>query len=85
MLRVAAPVAAISGVAWMALVLINMTSDFHSVVNPEDLRLFFFETPFGTVSIIRLALFATARCACFPALARTSGGSPLFFISAPCF
>jgi putative copper resistance protein D len=60
MLRVAAPVAAISGVAWMALVLINMTSNFHSVVNPEDLRLFFFETPFGTVSIIRLALFATA-------------------------
>jgi copper resistance protein D len=60
MLRVAAPIVAISGVAWMALVLINMTSDFHSVVNPEDLRLFFFETPFGTVSIIRLALFATA-------------------------
>ena len=58
MLRVAAPVAAISGVAWMALVLINMTSDFHSIVNPEDLRLFFFETPVGTVSIIRLALFA---------------------------
>ena len=60
MLRVAAPVAAISGVAWMALVLINMTSDFHSVVNPEDVRLFFFETPVGTVSIVRLALFATA-------------------------
>jgi putative copper resistance protein D len=60
MLRVAAPVVAISGVAWMALVLINMTSDFHSVVNPEDVRLFFFETPFGTVSIIRLVLFATA-------------------------
>ncbi|MGC2221334.1 MAG: CopD family protein [Methylocella sp.] len=60
MLRVAAPVVAISGVAWMALVLINMTSDFHSVVNPEDLRLFFFETPVGTVSIVRLALFATA-------------------------
>jgi copper resistance protein D len=58
MLRVAAPVVAISGVAWMALVLINMTSDFHSVVDPEDLRLFFFETPVGTVSIIRLALLA---------------------------
>jgi copper resistance protein D len=60
MLRVASPVVAISGVAWMALVLINMTSDFYSVVNPEDLRLFFYETPVGTVSIIRLALFATA-------------------------
>src|SRR6201988_519600 len=31
MLRVAAPVAAISGAAWMALVLINMTSDMQSV------------------------------------------------------
>jgi hypothetical protein len=29
MLRIAAPVVAISGVAWLALVLINMTSDYH--------------------------------------------------------
>ena len=60
LLRIAAPIAAISGIAWMALILINMASDFHSVVDPEDLRLFFFETPFGTVSIIRLALLAIA-------------------------
>jgi putative copper resistance protein D len=60
MLRIAAPVAAISGVAWLAFILINMTSDFHSVIDPEDLRLFFFETPVGTVSIIRLALLAIA-------------------------
>jgi copper resistance protein D len=65
MLRIAAPVAAISGVAWLALVLINMTSDFHSVVNPEDLRLFFYETPVGTVSIIRLALLAIAVVVAF--------------------
>ena len=58
LLRIAAPVAAISGVAWLACILINMTSDFRSVVDPEDLRLFFFETPFGTVSILRLALLA---------------------------
>jgi putative copper resistance protein D len=58
LLRIAAPVAAISGVAWLAFILINMTSDFHSVFDPEDLRLFFFETPVGTVSIIRLALLA---------------------------
>jgi copper resistance protein D len=62
MLRIAAPVAAISGVAWLALVLINMTSDFHS---PEDLRLFFYETPVGTVSIIRLALLAIAVVVAF--------------------
>jgi copper resistance protein D len=58
LLRIVAPVAAISGVAWLALVLINMTHYFGSAVDPEDLELFFFETPFGTVSIIRLALLA---------------------------
>jgi copper resistance protein D len=58
LLRVAAPVAAISGVAWLACILINMARDFHSVADPEDLRLFFFETPFGTVSFLRLALLA---------------------------
>jgi putative copper resistance protein D len=56
LLRIAAPVAAISGVAWLACILINMAREFHSVVDPEDLRLFFFETPFGTVSFARLAL-----------------------------
>src|SRR5580704_3439649 len=56
LLRIAAPVAAISGIAWLACILINMARDFGSVVDPEDLRLFFFETPFGTVSITRLAL-----------------------------
>jgi putative copper resistance protein D len=56
LLRIAAPVAAVSGVAWLACILINMARDIGSVVDPEDLRLFFFETPFGTVSILRLAL-----------------------------
>jgi putative copper resistance protein D len=59
LLRIAAPIAAISGIAWLACILINMARDFHSVVDPEDLRLFFIETPFGTVSILRLALLAT--------------------------
>ncbi len=35
-----------------------MTKDYGSVIEPEDLRLFFFETPFGAVSILRLALLA---------------------------
>src|SRR6202011_1560841 len=56
LLRIAAPIAAISGVGWLACIFINMARDFHSVVDPEDLRLFFFETPFGTVSFARLAL-----------------------------
>src|SRR6202043_1154922 len=56
LLRIVAPVAAISGIAWLACILINMARDFGSVADPEGLRLFFFETPFGTVSILRLAL-----------------------------
>jgi copper resistance protein D len=60
LLRIAAPIAAISGIAWLACILINMARDFVSVVDPEDLRLFFFETPFGTVSFLRLALLAAA-------------------------
>ena len=58
LLRIAAPIAAISGVAWLACILINMARDFGSVVDPEDLRLFFFDTPFGTVSIFRFTLLA---------------------------
>jgi copper resistance protein D len=58
MLRIAAPVAAISGVAWAALVLINMTSDFNSVINPDDLYAYFYETPVGLVTIIRFVLLA---------------------------
>ena len=60
LLRIAAPIAAISGVAWLACILINMSQDFRSVVDPEDLRLFFFETPFGIVSFVRLALLLAA-------------------------
>ncbi|MGH6794931.1 MAG: hypothetical protein ACREDH_06985, partial [Methylocella sp.] len=53
LLRIAALIAAISGVAWLACILINMTQDVGSVIDPEDLRLFFFATPFGAVSILR--------------------------------
>jgi hypothetical protein len=49
----------LSGVAWLALILINMTHYYGSVV-PEDLDLYLFETPFGTVSFLRLALLAIA-------------------------
>ena len=65
LLCAAAPVAAISGLAWLAGILVNMTSDpttpdWSSLKDPETLRLFFFETSFGVVSIIRLALLAAA-------------------------
>jgi copper resistance protein D len=65
LLRIAAPIAAISGIAWLACILINMARDFGSVVDPEDLRLYFFETPFGTVSFLRLALLAAAILVAF--------------------
>ncbi len=65
LLCIAAPIAAISGVAWLACILINMARDFHSVVDREDLRLFFFETPFGTVSIVRLALLTSGVAIAF--------------------
>jgi putative copper resistance protein D len=65
LLCVAAPVAAVSGLAWLAGILVNMTSDpttpdWSVLRDPETLRLFFFETNFGVVSIIRLALLAAA-------------------------
>jgi copper resistance protein D len=58
LLRVAAPVAALSGTAWLAGILANMTDDFGTIIDPATLHLFFFETPFGLVAILRLALFA---------------------------
>lgn len=60
LLRIAAPIAALSAIAWIGCLLINMTSDVHSITDSEDLRLFFFETPFGTVSFLRLTLLAAA-------------------------
>jgi putative copper resistance protein D len=60
LLRIAAPVAAISGVAWLAGLLANMTSGFGNLADPENWRLFFFETQFGPVSILRLAMLAAA-------------------------
>lgn len=60
LLRVAAPLAAITGIGWLACILINSTDDIGSVVNPEDLRLYFFETPFGVVSVARIILLVAA-------------------------
>jgi putative copper resistance protein D len=77
LLRIAAPIAAVSGVAWLACILINISRDFGSIIDPEDLWLYFFETPFGTVPFARLALLAAAvlvaampwaNRACFSAL-----------------
>jgi putative copper resistance protein D len=73
LLRTAAALAALSGVAWLIGILANMTEGFGGVVDPENLRLFFFETPFGPVAIFRLALFAAVvAVACLPYRNRNS-------------
>jgi putative copper resistance protein D len=60
LLRAAAPTAAISGLLWLAGILANMTDGFAGVVDPEMLRLFFTQPPFGPAAILRLALLASA-------------------------
>jgi putative copper resistance protein D len=65
LLRVAAPLALVTGIGWLACILINSTDDIYSVVNPEDLQLYFFETPFGLVSIVRIALLVLAVIVAF--------------------
>jgi putative copper resistance protein D len=60
LLRIAALTAAISGVFWLAEIVANMTGSASKVLDPATLRLFFFETPFGAVAMLRLILFAAA-------------------------
>ena len=59
LLRIAALTAAISGVFWLAEIVVNMTGSASNVFDPATLRLFF-ETPFGAVAMLRLILFAAA-------------------------
>ena len=82
LLRVAAPLAAISGIAWLAFILINSTDDIGSVVNPEDLRLYFFETPFGTVSMVRITMLLAAVVVAFLPWTNRSWFSALLHIAA---
>ncbi|MGB6655543.1 MAG: CopD family protein [Methylovirgula sp.] len=57
-LRIAALVTAVSGVGWLAASIANMTGSFANVVDPTTLQVFFSQTPFGPVALLRLALFA---------------------------
>jgi putative copper resistance protein D len=56
LLRIAVPVALVSGVAWLAEILANIAGGFASVADPKTLQLFFFATQFGPVALLRLAL-----------------------------
>jgi putative copper resistance protein D len=55
-LRIAGPVALISGIAWLAGTLANMAGGFASVLDPKTLQLFFLSTQFGPFAMLRLAL-----------------------------
>ena len=60
LLSVAAPVAAISGVLWLAGLFANMANGFGSLFDPDALRAFIWQTQFGPVAVLRLALLAAA-------------------------
>ena len=77
LLRVAALSAAVSGVFWLAAILANMTGSASAIFDPTTLHLFFFETPFGAVAILRLILFAGAIVIAIP----TWPNRTLFFLN----
>ena len=60
LLRWAAPVAALSGLAWLGGIIANMAGGFDRLFDPETLILFFFQTQFGPVAAIRLFLLGGA-------------------------
>jgi putative copper resistance protein D len=57
LLRIAVPIALISGIAWLAGTLANMAGGYASVLDPKTLQLFFFSTQFGPFAMLRLGLF----------------------------
>lgn len=56
LLRAAAPVAALSGLGWLAAIVANMAGGFDTLSDPQTWSLFFFETQFGPVAAVRLTL-----------------------------
>lgn len=63
LIAIAALLAALTGALWLAEILLNMTSseatpDWAALADFENWRLFFFETLFGPVAILRLFLLA---------------------------
>jgi copper resistance protein D len=60
LLPIAAVVAAIAGLAWIAALIANMTGDFAEAATRETLEAFFFQTQFGPIVIVRLVLLVAA-------------------------
>jgi copper resistance protein D len=58
LLQIAAVTAALSGLAWIAALIVNIAGSFADAATPDTLNAFFFETPFGPIVIARLILLA---------------------------
>lgn len=82
LLRIAVPVALVTGILWLVETLANMAGGFASVVDPPTLQLFFFSTQFGPVAMLRLALLATLAIVGFLPLRRRHWFLALLVIAA---
>jgi copper resistance protein D len=60
LLPIAAIIAAISGLAWIAALIANMVGGFADAATRETLQAFFFQTQFGPIVIVRLVLLIAA-------------------------
>ena len=58
LLRIAAALAAGSGIAWLGGTIANATGGWETLADLETLHVFFVETPFGVPAMVRFALFA---------------------------
>jgi copper resistance protein D len=67
LLRLAALLAFLSGLAWAAASLVNITGDIESLFEPETLAAFLFDTGFGKVWALRLLLLIAILFVAFPA------------------
>jgi putative copper resistance protein D len=66
-LRLAALLAFLSGLAWAAASLVNITGDIDSLFDRETLAAFLFDTGFGKVWVLRLLLLMATLLVAFPA------------------
>ena len=70
-MRLAAVMAAATGVGWMVASIANMTGSFIDMVDPATIHAFLFETPFGSIAIARLILLFCLVLVASAPMART--------------
>ena len=67
-LKIAAPLALVTGVGWLAATIVNMTG-LEGLGDPDTLHAFFFETLFGPVEGVRMALLVVVAVLAFAPMA----------------